>query len=214
MSLPPQLHLPVIVMSNALPLVGVLTMGWDIYTLLIFYWLETAIITFWTVMTVALNDGEAVFAHTGSGSRDSGPKPFIGLMLFLHAGAFLAVHLYLISSLYGGAWPGHLNSAQEFLGTFLIEQRLWPMLAFIFLHRGVMFLDERRHEDVTQSVYSLYARIVVMQLVIIIGSWGVLMLGSGLFGLILLVSMRAALDMYWPQILNALVRAVKSAPQT
>ncbi|NMA98801.1 MAG: hypothetical protein GX970_11950 [Phyllobacteriaceae bacterium] len=206
MTLPKSWNFAVIVLSNALPLLGVFMLGWDIYTLLIFYWLETAVIAFWTVLTLAFNIGDPVLRSQNGSAASQGPGSFVGVIVLLHSGAFLAIHLYLVSSLYGGNWPGHLDSPARFVQTFVFEQKLWPMLAFIFIHRGVIFLEDRRQEDVTPLVYGLYARIVVMQVVIIVGAWGVLMLGSGLFGLVLLVGMRTALDLFWPQILTYAIR--------
>src|SRR5690554_1142795 len=149
MMLPQSWNFAVIVLSNALPLLGVLMLGWDIYTLLIFYWLETAVIAFWTVLTLAFNIGDPVLRSQNGSAASKGPGTFVGVIVLLHSGAFLAIHLYLVSSLYGSHWPGHLASPARFVQTFVFEQKLWPMLAFIFLHRGMMFLEDRRQEDVT-----------------------------------------------------------------
>jgi len=39
--------------ANLLPLAGVLFWSWDAFVLLMLYWLETAVIGFWTIVRVA-----------------------------------------------------------------------------------------------------------------------------------------------------------------
>lgn len=201
MIMPRANNLVLIVLSNILPLLGVLVAGWDIYTLLVFYWLESCVIAFWTVVTIAFHKGEETWTFDGYARRTGGLASAGAGFIAVHAGFFMAIHLFLMSALYGGDWPGHLKSPQIFLETFVIGQNLWPMLALVFAHRAAIFLEDRKADSVAPVVVSLYMRIVVMQVVIIFGAWGAMLLGNGWFGLILLVAMRAALDLHWPAIL-------------
>jgi hypothetical protein len=201
MHMPRANNLALVVLSNILPLLGVLLAGWDIYTLLIFYWMETVIVAFWTVMTMAFHTGLETWTFDGPTQRNAGFSVGGPVLVFVHSGFFMAIHLHLMSALYGGDWPGHLRSPEVFLDTFLVGQKLWPMLALVFVHRAAIFWEERNAASLSPVIASLYMRIVVMQVVIIIGAWGVMLLGSGLFGLILLITMRAGLDLYWPTVL-------------
>ncbi len=188
------------ILGNALPLLGVMLVGWDIYTLLIFYWCETMIFGFWTVVTIGFHrDSDANAPWRPDARRQGGSAATV--IVALHAGFFMAIHLFLMNSLYGKEWPGHLSSLGAFVDTFIIGQNLWPMLAGSFLQRALVFWEDHRANSVTAATVGLYLRIVVMQMVIIFGSWGVLMLGSGLFGLLLLVAMKTVLDLYWPRII-------------
>jgi len=199
-----------IVLSNALPLLGVVLAGWDIYTLLVFYWCETLVIGFWTVVTIALHEGEETWSFSGPTKASSPTAGWGAAFITLHAGFFLAIHLFLMSTLFGRDWPGHLRSASVFFDTFVIGQGLWPMLAVVFVQRGVLFWHEHREPSVLPAIAGLYLRIIVMQLVIIIGAWGVMLAGSGLFGLILLVGLRTLLDLFWPRLIGYVVDNVMS----
>lgn len=210
MHIPHANTLAVTVFANLLPLAGVLLLGWDIYVLLIFYWCETAIIGFWTVITVALHRGEVTWSFDGPTKREGQVPWAIAIFLALHAGFFMAVHLFLLSALYGNAWPGSLRSPLAFFETFVIDQRLWPMLALVFVHQAMVFVEVRQAHSVVPSIVGLYMRIVVMQVVLIIGAWGVMLTGSGLFGLCLLVAGRAALDLFWPQVLKSVMSAMEA----
>lgn len=201
MTLPRANTLALVVLCNVLPLLGVLLAGWDVYTLLVFYWCETVIIALWTVLTIAFHKGLETWTFDGAAPRTKSLASAGAGFVAVHAGFFMTIHLVLMSVLYGGDWPGHLRSPQAFIATFVIGETLWPMLALVFLHRAAMFSEDRKADTLTPLIASLYMRIVVMQVVIILGAWGVMLMGSGLFGLVLLVAMRAALDLYWPAIL-------------
>lgn len=205
------MSLALTILGNVLPLMGVLLVGWDIYTLLVFYWCETLIIGFWTVATIALHEGQETWAPAGGASRPPTSRAATACIVLLHAGFFMAIHLFLMSSLYGAEWPGHLRSVGTFIDTFVIGQGLWPMLAGVFLQRAAIFWEERRAPSISPTMVALYLRILVMQVVIIFGSWGVLLAGSGLFGLMLLVALKTLLDLYWSRIVAYVVaRFVKA----
>ncbi len=213
MHMPRANTLALVVLSNILPLLGVLLAGWDIYTLLVFYWMETAIVAFWTVLTIAFHEGKETWTLDGFGRRTAGLAGAGAAFIAVHAGFFMSIHLFLMSALYGGDWLEHLKSPLVFLETFLIGQNLWPMLALVFVHRAAIFWEDRKQQSTAPVIVSLYMRIVVMQVVIVIGAWGAMLLDSGWFGLILLVAMRTALDLRWPDILAYVLRLTDKAAQ-
>ena len=47
----------VLVIANAIPLVGVLFFGWSLITILVLYWLENGIVGFWNIPKIALAQG-------------------------------------------------------------------------------------------------------------------------------------------------------------
>lgn len=206
------MSLALTILGNALPLIGVLLVGWDIYTLLVFYWCETLIIGFWTVVTIALHEGRQTWSGAGALGRGPTSTTSTAFVVLLHAGFFMAIHLFLMSSLYGDAWPGHLRSVGTFIDTFVIGQGLWPMLGGVFLQRALIFWEERQAPSISPAMVGFYLRIFVMQIVIIFGSLGVLLVGSGLFGLMLLVALKTLLDLYWSRIVAYAVARFVRAP--
>lgn len=191
------------ILGNLLPVAGVLFLGWDIYTLLVYYWCETVIVGFWTALAIAFQ-GRQDNRRSGdtTGSRGVG-APKAAILVALHAGVFIALHLLLMSTLYGRDWPGHLESPGVFVETFIIGQGLWPMLALAFIQRAAVFWE--RAENLPPVVIELYVRIAVIQVVVILGAWGVMLLDTGLFGLVLLVAIKTMLDLYWPKVLAWIV---------
>lgn len=201
------------VLGNLLPLLGVLFAGWDIYTLLVFYWCETVIIALWTILTIVLHRGEETWGFSGATRRDMRSSLAGAALITVHCGFFLGLHLFLMSALYGAAWPGHLRSVSAFIDTFVIGQEFWQTLGLLFVQRAAIFWEELREPSVLPSIAGLYLRILVMQIVIVIGAWGVVLFGSGLWGLILLVAMKMMLEFLWPTLIAYMVRFVRLMPK-
>src|SRR5258708_30478877 len=78
--------------ANLVPLVGVIAWGWDAFVLLMLYWLETAVIAFWTIVRIATMPASALtgLQIESKGSRPASP---LGLAAFftLHARLFMCV---------------------------------------------------------------------------------------------------------------------------
>lgn len=50
----------VLLVANAIPLVGVLFFGWSLLTILVIYWVENGIVGFWNVPRIMLAQGSAI----------------------------------------------------------------------------------------------------------------------------------------------------------
>lgn len=189
----PAYGLALIVLSNALPLLGVLLGGWDVLALLIFYWLETAIVLFWTLLTI-------VFWRSPTGRRNPSDtlsrRLFVALFILLNAGIFMLVHLMLMGALFGRDGTGDTFSLPGIVSAFVVGQALWPALLAMFGYRYLVFRDERHDPTPLPAIAGLYARIFVMQTVIMLGGWAMLAVGA-VGGLVILVALRTALDFGW-----------------
>jgi len=195
-----------IMLGNILPIAGVLFAGWDIYTLLIAYWCETLIVGFWAIVTIGVHEGEEAAGLPSLSARSSATAATNPALAIMPAGFLLALHLFLISRLYGGAWPGHLSSVSTFVETFLLGQGLWPALAFFFVQQAAICWRDRRAPSILPTIAGVNLRVTVMQFVIIFGAGGVMLSGSGLPGLLLLAGLKTLLDLRWPRLVDWVVR--------
>lgn len=50
----------VLLIANAIPIIGVLFFGWSLLTILVLYWIENGIVGFWNVPRIALAQGSAI----------------------------------------------------------------------------------------------------------------------------------------------------------
>jgi len=64
----------ILVAANLVPLIGVIAWGWDAFVLLMLYWLETAVIAFWTIVRIATLPRDALGKIRYEGS-DQTPSP-------------------------------------------------------------------------------------------------------------------------------------------
>ena len=75
----------ILLAANLFPLVGVIFWGWDAFVLLMLYWLETAVIAFWTVARIATMPistlGDLQFRDASGAKRIGRP---IGMAPVLH----------------------------------------------------------------------------------------------------------------------------------
>jgi hypothetical protein len=198
-----------LIAANLLPLAGIFFWRWDTFLLLALYWMETAIIGFWTMLGLAL---APFFAPRGA-TRTS---PFIIVPFFLaHSGVFMGVHFLFLWSLFAGNWPKLVHGPQDFIDRIVIGEGLWIPLAAFFLSRGVSFFfsffgpmllpawtfaarDAANAGDDPRSEASLmkrfYGRIVIMHLTILFGAAIASVVGN-VGPLVLMVALKIAADL-------------------
>jgi hypothetical protein len=215
--------------ANLVPLVGVIFWGWDAFVLLMLYWLETAIIAFWTIVRIAASSPRALSdIKFGDGKRTASP---LGMAAFftLHAGIFMAVHFLFLWELFSGQWSRRIHGIGAFMDQMVIGTGLWVPLLVLFVARGALMLFEaakphllrwfniapRKPEPPTLGaggsiVFGLYLRIVVMQFAIIIGAWFALVFGSA-SALVILIVVKTAVDLCFQMIAEYLNAAMLKA---
>lgn len=186
---PPSLTSPsglALIAANLVPLAGVLFFGWDLASVIVLFWAESAVIGFYTALKIAVVGKFAALAMVPF---------FIG-----HFGGFMAGHFLLIYELFvrGAFARGPAPPAGEALAAIFGPLRL--SLAALFISHGVSFVDNflRRREYAGTTMKALmiapYNRILVMQLALIFGGWIILLLKSPVPALALLIVFKTALD--------------------
>ncbi|HUR62297.1 MAG TPA: DUF6498-containing protein [Candidatus Thermoplasmatota archaeon] len=165
-----------LIAANLLPLLGLVLLRWDIGTLLLLYWAETAVIGLATIVE--------------AGVRTHG-KALLALPFFLvHAGMFMGVHAVFLTVLFLGGSPSAV--LQRLPGVLL------PLLLVAASHAVgvVVHLRQARDVKVGQLVTAFYSRIVLMQFAIIGGGFVLVSLGTPLGSGLILVGGKAALEAF------------------
>lgn len=209
------LYLPIaiVLISNLIPLIGVVYCGWSTFVLLMLYWAETVIIAFWTLMRILIG---------GDFSRNVFGEIFGRLFMFgfflVHASGFMLGHFIFLWAFYSGK-PGRntqLSEAffqtlpDEFWNGIVIANGLLIPLAVSFIGRGVAFViemsklplwkrlvDQDSAEDRSAGalVGGLYTRIIIMHLVILGGAALAQKYGA-LAPLVLLIAAKTFIDLW------------------
>jgi hypothetical protein len=125
----------ILLLGNLVPLIGVVAWGWDAFVLLMLYWLETAIIAFWSVLRIATMPPAALGDIKYEG-YDKQPTPIALAAFFtVHAGLFMSVHFLFLWELFGGDWPRRVHGLRSFVDQIVIATGLWIPLAVLFVAR-------------------------------------------------------------------------------
>ncbi len=200
----------ILIAANAVPIAGILFWHWDAFLLLLLYWMETAILGFWTMVAVAISPEKAM-GPLGKGKSRIGMIAF----LLLHAGIFMGVHFMILWDLFAGGWASRIHGIVDFFRLIVIGQDLWLPLLVLFLVRGLVVLatilepkwlpgwspqpapavsDSETAFPISGPLFGFYARIIVMQLALIFGGVIAVLAGAGA-SLIVLVIIKTAIDL-------------------
>jgi hypothetical protein len=183
----------VLLAANLVPLAGVLFWGWDVFALLLLFWLENVVIGALNVLKMLLADPADMALWAG--------KAFMAPFFCFHYGMFTAIHGTFVFALFGGKKydaPGidvvepALRAAGE-LGLWLPLGALVASHAFSFLW-NYLYRGEFRRAKLAELMARPYGRVVVLHLTILFGGFGAMALGSPLWALLLLIGLKIGLD--------------------
>jgi hypothetical protein len=202
------LNVPVIslLVANAIPLWGVLFLGWDAFYIVLLYWTENLIIGFYNVLKMAFAAVPYPAAHLG--------KLFLIPFFIIHYGGFTAIHGFFVLALFhkgqgpsmdGMNWPCFLVFVQilfnvsKYMYSVVPTQVKFVVLA-LFLSHGVSFVQnyllkgEYKTAKPDKLMGGPYGRVFVMHIAIIAGGFLTMAAGSPAALLIVLVVLKIMLD--------------------
>jgi hypothetical protein len=192
----------ILIAADLFPLAGIAFWHWDTFLLLMLYWMDTAVIAFWTMARIAVTPRAGLndLRITSGGKSINSPAAIVAFFV-VHCGMFMAVHFLFLWVMFSGVWSLRIHGPADFVRQIIVESRLWLPLAGLMLSRGVSFLfhvvrPERidrieralfpRHPvrihvsagGLGSEIAMLYVRVVIMQLAIILGGFLSILLGS------------------------------------
>ena len=181
-----------LVLANLVPLFGVLFLKWDIFSIMILFWLENVILGFFNVLRM-------LFA---SGPTDSPAvsKIFCIPFFILHYGTFCMVHGVFVIGLFGGGLPeGNLGAIGHRIMDVVVSNALLGAIGFVVGHATSFLKDyigrgEYRQADLRKIMASPYGRIIVLHLTVLGGGYLVLRIGSPVAALLVLIVLKTVLD--------------------
>src|SRR5262249_11948358 len=174
---------PVIV-ANSIPIVGVLALGWDLRSIMFLYWLETAVVVFYSVLKIVTVGGPATLfwipAHVATFA------------------VFMSFHLMMILALRpthgGGLFPRE---------TILeLMRRTWGGAVGLVVSHGISFAvnflgnGEYLHTTVEAQRAAPWTRLIIMHLTTIAGAWSVGLLDAPEGALVMLSVLKIVVDLH------------------
>ena len=169
--------------ANLMPLLGVLVLDWDLFTVMFLFWLENAVIGLYNALKV-------LFFCTFESF-------FVMLLFLVHYGFYMAIHLQFILVLFSP------EKSVSFFPWALMTSHImtvWPALICFFLSHGVSFFynflgkQEFLHTEPEEQMTAPYKRVVIMHATIIFGGLVIVLLAIPVVALVLLVVLKIVSD--------------------
>ena len=193
----------VLVLANLVPVYGVLALGWDVFPVMLLFWLENVVVG-------VLNVLRLLVARPQEGASWAA-KVFIIPFFCLHYGIFTLVHGVFVFVLFSGG--GVMGDAGPFaggdpepfptsevvresisalgLGIPLVLLTVSHLFSFVW---NFLLGGEYRRNSLQEIMFRPYGRIVVLHLAILIGGFLAMSLGSPVWALLLLIGLKIGLD--------------------
>lgn len=200
-----------LLVTNMIPLLGVLYWGWELYTVILLYWAENGVIGFYNVLKMIFARGPITDKKLTEGEekliewigKDNLPILsliarifFIGFFMF-HYGVFWIVHGIFVRLFFGGELGMDISAITNFW-----PAGMWSALGALFISHGSSFVRNYigRDEFLTASPQRLmgapYNRVVILHVTIIGGAFLISQLNQPLYGLILLIGLKTGVDLW------------------
>ncbi len=183
--------LAALVLANAVPILGVLFLGWTVFPLVLLYWLENVVVG-------GFNVAKLLMAQPREPAHWLG-KFFLIPFFLVHFGGFTYIHGVLVVAFFGpkGTQPFDLLTAVP--AAIRANQLGWGVLSLVVSH-GLSFYwnyiknGEYQRASLNALMAQPYGRVMVLHMTVLLGGWVVMLLGSPLFALVLLVVLKTAAD--------------------
>src|ERR1043166_3021726 len=130
---PASLSTAVLVFANAIPLFGVLFLGWKVFPLILLYWLENVVVGGFNVLRVLGADPQDPVRWIG--------KAFLIPFFCVHFGGFTYVHGIFVFGLFGGpAYAHHFGPTVAGVLSAIRETGIGLGVLGLVLSHGVSFV--------------------------------------------------------------------------
>jgi hypothetical protein len=194
--------------TNAIPLVGVLTGRWSLFSVMLLYWMENGVVG-------AYNAAKIVMAQGGTGAGSAGLLGRLPLAVFFwfHYGIFWFVHGVFVVVLFGGAAAGRglFGAGLGGLGPFNalalaradaeLPGGLWGTVGLLAVSHGISFVNnfigrnEYQRISPQEQMMQPYQRVILLHVTVLAGGFIVMLLGQPLLALVLLVLLKTGVDL-------------------
>ena len=207
-----------LLVTNAIPVVGVLFFGWDLFAILILYWIESGIVGGLNIAKIALARGSRMPANVtvrgGDVSTLAGMKAFAIPFFVMHYGIFWAVHglfvvlfLPLITGSIAGAGAvdrfgvglpfGVASPLDPFRSLPLVALGAVGLTASHVVSFLVNYVGGREYERTNpiSQMMAPYGRVFVLHFTIVFGAALISLVGSPIALLLILVGVKTLIDL-------------------
>lgn len=188
-----------LILANLVPLAGVVFLGWDLHSLLVVYWVESAIVGVESVAKILRAEGED--DPDGLPSIEFNDRPiasFIGrsnrwLASFFtfHYGVFWIVHGVFVISLLG-AYPGLGTASPRVVAVGAVGLTVYHAVSY---RRNYVGGREYETNGPVWLMVEPYRRVFVLHATVLLGGFAIGAIGAPVGALVVMVLVKTALDL-------------------
>ena len=180
-----------LVIANALPLVGVLFLGWTVFPLVLLYWLENLVVGGFNVAKLLLAQPWQPAYWLG--------KAFLVPFFLVHFGGFTYIHGVLVVAFFGPKTAQPFDLLTAVPAAIRANQLGWGVLSLVLSHGFSFYWNYLRSGEYQRASLNAlmaqpYGRVMVLHMTVLFGGWVVMLLESPLFALVVLVVLKTAAD--------------------
>ena len=181
-----------LILLNLVPLVGVLSWGWQSFDLIFLYWLENLIIGVFTVLRMLIRPyGHAVELVF---------PLFLAPFFCVHYGMFCMGHGMFVVSLFGQAEAGQAGLAAAVFSVLSSPYMLAAVLALALIQLADWIRDVLHRglgaDGVKDLMTAPYRRIFVLHITILAGGFALTALNEPVAGLMILIAVKTGSDLW------------------
>jgi len=180
--------------SNAVPLYGVLFLHWQIFPLVLIYWLENVVVGGYNVLRLVVADPSSTWRWIG--------KLIVIPIFVVHFGVFTFIHGVFVFILFGGPfYRSHIPPTPALVLQAIRETGIWFALLAVVISHGVTFVwnfllgGEYKNVPLWDLVRQPYARVLVLHVVVFLTALALSRGHTPLYGLVLLVGLKTVADL-------------------
>ncbi|MEA2537048.1 MAG: hypothetical protein QOF11_1282 [Chloroflexota bacterium] len=190
-----------LVVANLVPLVGVLFFGWNVWTILIVYWLENGVVGVFNVLKMWRAGGPYLpgrfqMTFNGRPAEDASKAGLIGFFS-LHYGIFWTVHGVFVLAFAAGAFSVESGAPTGGPSAWTILVALFALFVSHGLSYRLNYIGrgEYLHTSTAGQMFAPYGRLIVLHVTIIVGAIAISTTGAPEAAVVILVALKTLLDL-------------------
>lgn len=179
--------------ANLIPLYGVFALDWQVFPVLLLFWMENVIVGVFNVLKMLLASPSAGISWAA--------KVVMIPFFCIHYGIFTAVHGIFVIVVFGGYLELGTNFPEgNVLFQIISDYQIgWAFLALVLSHVVSFVMNyigkgEYKQANLNELMGQPYSRVVLLHVTIIIGGFLAAFFDSPVFALLLLILLKIFID--------------------
>lgn len=191
---PPELLTPsvlLLVAANLVPLGGVLFLHWEVFPILLVFWMENVVVGVFNVFKMVLASPAAPVTWLAK---------VVAIPFFcFHYGIFTAVHGIFVLAFFGSEYLSNIWDETSLFQAIGDLQLIWAFVALLLSHfisfaMNYIGKGEYKQANLNGLMNQPYSRVLLLHVTIILGAFLVDFLGSPVYALLVLILLKTFID--------------------